>query len=188
MINLLAPTAKKQLKQLYTVRTMTVGLFAAAALVAIMAAMALPSYFALRYGQSHTAPQRMEDEKTKEATFARGQATVRDVQQKMEVLWPSKKGPHLLQPSEAFAHVTQALGSGATTTLLHKVLVRQFVYDGAATATLTVRGVAQDRESLRRFIGALEADPAIKNVEAPVANFLTDTALPFTLGLSFKTP
>jgi len=50
---------------------------------------------------------------------------------------------------------------------------------------LALTGVASNRDVLRRFIALLEEEKAVSGVESPVANFLVEKDIPFTLEIDF---
>ncbi len=60
------------------------------------------------------------------------------------------------------------------------------LHEGAATATLTVTGVARTREALQQFVAGLEGDARISAVDSPVSNYVKSTNSLFTITVTFK--
>ncbi len=194
MINLLPFETKKELRRLYAMRTLTVSLFAATGFLVVMIALALPSFFVLTYGEPRSYGQTGEKSVPQKSSLKFAKEMVDDINAKTRLLLPPARAYRSILPTEAFAVLDRAFMDAATNTLQRKIILQDVAYSMNAGAknniedvqsTVIIRGIANDRESLRRFIGALEADAAIKGVTSPIANFLTDKELQFTLDITF---
>ena len=57
---------------------------------------------------------------------------------------------------------------------------------GTSVARMALTGTARNRDALRSFITALEAQSAVQSVDAPISNFLADKDIVFRITVIFR--
>jgi len=86
-------------------------------------------------------------------------------------------------PSELIGKITESRGGNIRITgIQYKVL------SGKNPETISVSGVARNRDSLLKFVKALEAEEMFDSVDLPVSNFAQDRDAVFALKITIATP
>lgn len=169
MINLIPPDGKRIVRREYLARVASVWFLIAALAVASGALMLFPTYILITQQLHIEAQSAVVSEDTyntalKELNLAHALAA--------KLATPPKGVP----AADVLAHTEAALKDG--------VVLRGFSIDALAEGSqVQAVGTAETRESLRQFIGQLEADPFFKDASVPVSDLARDVDLVFTLTL-----
>lgn len=176
MINLIPPSAQKQVTREYWVRVASVWLFLLGTALLIVSILNAPVYVLVRsqlgtYLQEFTlANNQSETYKSSEATIVKSNS-IAQLLTKSEQITPFSE---IIDELE-----TQATaGGGVSITSFN--LSRK---DGII-APMTITGVADSRLQLSEFRDALEKNPRFESATLPLSSFAKDKEIPFSVTLT----
>ena len=175
MINLLSEFNKRAFKKMYLLRLLTVALFMSALLLAIHSVLLIPSYAFL---QAQILNQNVEKEFIGKTLEASGSEEVEErlalLNAKIALLETLPSQPLFIDAIEEVLEVSRT-----------GIKITQISYTpNDAKVQISVRGVAEDRDSLRSFAKRLEEREGIAGVEFPIGNLSKDKDLPFTISIT----
>jgi Tfp pilus assembly protein PilN len=177
-INLLPYSRQKQLRQDYWVRFTMVVIVVVTWLVVIAGVLLIPSYVFLNMDKAI----KQEDLKNRENTLA--SSDEKELLAQLQALGEQAASLKGLQSTPSVVQ-TMALILAASHEELSLV---GFVYMpavGKAPRSITISGVADSRDALRRYQVALKAVPGVSSAELPVSAYTKDAAIPFTITVAF---
>lgn len=169
MINLLPPTAKKELVKEYWLRTVTVWCFLWAVTILVGTILLVPPYML-------TALQTN--------AYKQSAATATEKNENFDAV-----AAELTRASEQASAMSDHFARPAVTTYLQ--LLKQFENNALSITDISfektvegispiiVSGVAKDRQALAGFRDAMLADEAIESVELPISNLAKDRDITF---------
>lgn len=177
MANLLPKTAKDSARGEYRARVGIVAL--SLSLVVFLSGVFLlsPSYFFSRQNaRNATAHIQYEQDlllATKGGDTRR--ATIDDINKKLSLLLRAFSSPLSAREvvDTVIAHKPSSVRVGGI-----------FFLSSPGASTLTLTGVASDRNSLSTFIKSLDSDPLFSSVEIPISNFVEDKDIDFSIKLA----
>lgn len=177
MTNLLPKTAKDEARGEYRARVAIIALILLFVIFISGIFLLLPSYFfSSQSARNATAHIQYEQDlllATKGGDTRR--ATIEDINKKLSLLLRAFTIP--LSAREITDAVVARIPPSVR---VHGI----FFLASAGGGSLTLTGVAGDRNSLSVFIKSLDADPLFSSVEIPISNFVEDKDIEFSIKLS----
>lgn len=178
MINLIPPSAKKQIIHEYWLRVISIWFFILTGIFCILASLLLPVYVLINSQVAVYAP---------DAEVAINEAKSYDLSSTQLVL-ASKEAKLLLQLKEKtrFSELTETLfklqNPGITINYL------KFQETPTGLAPIDISGAATTRQSLANFRENLLQNPIIDTVDLPISNLALDKDIDFNISVKLKTP
>ena len=173
MINLLPPEAKRKVSREYVARLTMVALLAGIALIALAAALKVPSYLLLN-GQVDAYSAQYFELQTGQANLKAAEETIKGT----NALARHLAAPEPVRPSsEIIATLDRLAGSNVT--------IQQFEIDQSAekVTKIVIRGNAVNRISLAAFSDAVAAHPDFAEANVPIANLAKDQDIDFEINV-----
>ncbi|MCB9810661.1 MAG: hypothetical protein H6779_02425 [Candidatus Nomurabacteria bacterium] len=177
MINLIPPTAKKQITKEYWVRVISVWLFAVSVAGLLVAISLLPVYVLV------TSQVGTYASSAKEVA-----AKVADYDLSASALTMAKRQSALLvelQQLEQFSSLMAAIDDLQGSMII--INDYEFLRAGMAVESVEVKGIADTREALVEFRDNLSALPEVKDVKLPISDLAKDKDIGFTLSVNLNT-
>ena len=175
MNNLIPDKEKKLIENEYKKRLAIVCLSLAIFLVLAIIAMLVPSYASsvVKIKEASINDFSGASENTARSEYEKQAQNIGILS---EVLAP---GANVSNPTDLFSAVVKDKPDG--------VIVTSFSYSSSTDPkTLTVGGVASDRNTLLSFVNSLKTSPTAGNVDIPVSNFAKDSNINFSITISLK--
>ncbi|MEI6042158.1 MAG: hypothetical protein WCQ00_01155 [bacterium] len=180
MLHLLTEQQRDKVLKEYRMRLVTVICGAIVFLSFVGLSLLMPSYLSFR-GRVHSVEagnlaKESSIESIKSQNF---QEKIKLVDSNLEALKISIK---ILSPRESYEKILNSLPSG--------IILSRYTYSliDDASASLSVDGVAVDRESLVEFQNKLITNPEFKGIDIPVSNFAKKKDLLFSIKFNLVKP
>ncbi len=175
MFNVLPHNFKDVIKKKYAYRRTILWMCAGVVLECLYILLLVPSYISIRAQENDmvvsVAPQTVTTAQQDSQTAQ----IFKDVNKKIALLasFPSTKYTHDL--------VSEIISLKGASVNIKEIM---FQSSTATSSTVSVTGVAIDRESLLAFSKKLESDPLFDTVNLPVSNFAKDKNIQFSLTMN----
>ncbi len=156
-------------------RIVTVVLWAAILMLVISALLLLPTVHTIQSRAVITNEQMARLEQSGVITKA---VDVIDLQKRARVMKEKLAAQLPVPPMEYVERIRAYEDSG--------IKMTGYKINSADKPILQIYGVAMTRQTLQRFIAALQADPTIQTVDSPVTNFVKSTQSSFMITVTFK--
>ncbi len=178
LTNLLPRSAKRALRRQYFVRLVTVALGLGVFVIAVHAALLVPTYL---YAHAEAARQQAELDRIAESVSSAEEKEVKNriasVQSDIEYLGRLSALP----TASGAIHAILLVPHGG-------IRLSGFTYAGpdgtAAAAKMTVSGTASTRDALRQYVDSLSSLPYVSSADLPISAYAKDSAIPFTITLT----
>lgn len=184
-MNLLPLTEQAKVKMEYRARLLALSLFGGAIVCVIGAVFLLPAYVAVFAKESGLTAELFvlkENDTPENAALA-------------EELQGLKKQLAVLSLAGGDKRVMDTIAlaikkEGEASALSAPIRITNIVYEGgnAKEHTLSLGGVAGNRNALRALVKALEEEYPFESVRVPVSNFVKEKDIPFTISISLRNP
>ena len=177
LTNLLPPERIRATRRGYFFRFGIVALFVLAGVVLMSGALILPSYFFAR--QQAAEKQAEVDRLTARLAGSEEQAVqarVKALTASAERLASLKDSP---KASTAIASLVRLPRPG--------IRITGFAYAApmpGGTPRMTVSGVADDRDALRRYVSLLGSQPFVESADLPISAYAKEASIDFTITLT----
>jgi hypothetical protein len=170
MINLLPPTAYKKIVLEYWVRVITIGLlFIGTALIFAIVAL-VPAYFLIDV-QIKSIETNVSQSSEKVATYDVSASELEIATANAQLLTNVTVTPF----TEYQNTIERLTGNSITVSAL------RFNRSDKKPATITIDGVATNRQTLATFRDALDAEVEFIKVDLPISNLIKDKDIPFSI-------
>jgi hypothetical protein len=178
MSNLLSPKEKRSITRLYRRRFIAVAFFCLMAFALASALELFPSLFFLRSHRAVLADNKASLQGREGSLVAVNLAkTVADINQHLAVFsdatFPAPLTASFIDPvlkiKKAHIHITNLSYQAA---------------ERSTEALVQISGTADSRGDLLDFTDTLKAAPGFKNVQVPIASFIKDSNVTFTINAS----
>ncbi len=173
MINLIPPSAKKQVRKEYWVRVFSVWMMLVASSFVIVAFLHMPTYVLIKSQLAVFANEFTEASVQNEA-FKEAEATVVQSNQIATLLASDEK-------VTLFTTLIEVLETLAGS----KVTINSFIFqrDNNTISPITISGQAYSRQSLVAFSEAIKTNKLFESAEIPLSNLAKDRDIPFTISV-----
>lgn len=175
MINILPYNHKKMVDRLRTARVVTITLWAYILLVIIAGLLLLPLSVAIdsrfSFANNQIAQLEREGIAVKDVDIAALEARTKTLLEKLAA--PLRPSPLV------YIDIVRSHASGG-------ISLNGYAIEAGEGLVLKVAGTAASRETLQRFVAALQKEERIASVESPVSNYVKSAESPFSLTIMFK--
>ena len=178
MINLIPKEEKKKMATDFYFRLLILFMFMLSFAVAVATISLLPAYF-FSLVKDSTSLTKLQIQKNNIAPEMGEQsmATINDMNAKLNLVENAEKNKFPISTK-----VINEILLNKTSNI--KIVQIQYQYDPIAGKTISILGTAPSRQALLTFQEALQNDPAFKNVNLPISNFVKESNLEFNLSLT----
>lgn len=175
MINLIPPTAQKEVKREYWLRVVTVWMTLLGIAFSAAVVLYIPTYVLIQ-SQLVSYTQEFEQIHTENQAFTEAKETITESNEIATAL-----GARSLLPSytAVIEHLESSAGEGIV------LLGYDFVADEDTLSAIEVTGTAATRASLTEFSQILQDDAYFSEVDLPLAQLAQDRDIAFTLTLTW---
>lgn len=178
MINLIPPTAKKEIIVEYWIRVVSVWLVLWAFALFAAVAISLPPYVLISSQVKEHEASAVEASQ-KVADYQNVSAALIEASQQAKIVIDEEKLPRF---SEYVLMLQELQGEGIE---INTVSLKR---ESTGIVPIVVGGIAADRQALTSFRDRLLADDAVADVELPISNLARDKEIVFNLKVKLVNP